>query len=151
VEVELEFVKYPKRKKPVRPGNVKRKLLTSSFVVKEDEQEIEKSKQNEYFNKTLLYYKSKKVGKTHPLTPTQQARMHENMQPHDLKNVETITYRMVRLTAQFEELWKTSNKVRWHQSLHAFMVEELNDLANEIVKAQTPKPWPIVFVEEGTK
>ena len=80
---------------------------------------------------------------------TQRCIISEKMQDHDTKNVEVITYKMLRLAANFEKLWKQSNSITWNRILHAYMMDQLNELAEEIRVAQTPYPWPVIWTKNG--
>jgi len=95
----------------------------------------------------LKKYFSKKIGRIHPLTATQQSALSE-MSPERKKQIELITYKMLNMSAQFEELWKDSDRVIWHRGLHAFMIESLNELANDVAKAQQQRRWPNVKITE---
>lgn len=148
--VDTAFVTFKKRPKPIRPQNEKAKkkklLMTSKFVEDEKDKNTGENLGFEVFRDFLA---DKNKQKKYPMNTTQRDRLSEIMSPHNYKDVEVLTYRLVKIANQFEEMWKAHGTVKWHSVMYAFMIAELNALADKLAVVQRPKRWPVVYKIKG--
>lgn len=144
---DLEFVKYKKRKTVRPPKKVNFDAMKESAFANKKKKEINLQKINA--KDIQEFYEAEKPGQQTLMSETQQARMFDGMSPFDLHNVEVLTYKMIKLASEFEAMWKASGKVKWTRLIHAFMIESLNGLSDDIQKVQKHKQWPIIWIEKG--